>query len=367
MPPAIHQLVAGFSNGDAISNEARRIREVIRAWGNPSEIYCEHSRTLPELRPGVRELGLAGSTVAPDDIALLHLSIGSPVNDVFRALRCRKAILYHNITPPDFFRAVNEPVAEQLAEGRRQAAALAGVAEVNLADSAYNAEELAAWGYAQPRVLPLLLDLDGLGGPHDPAIAARLDDGLENILFVGRCAPNKRIEDLLLTFHHYQRFVNPRSRLVHVGSFAGMEIYHAILTTLAGELGLQNVDFLGSIPDAGLRACYARARAFLCLSEHEGFCIPLLEAMSRDVPVLAFDRCAVPETMDGAGVLFREKEPRQVAEMLGRLAAPGPFRDQVLDGQRQRVRRYRERDLSAELRACLQPLFSRGVPVTAAG
>jgi glycosyltransferase involved in cell wall biosynthesis len=358
MPRALHQLVAGFSNGDAISNEARVLRGIFRTWGFVSEIYCERARVLPELRPGIRDLSSLGAEVGPEDIVLLHLSIGSPANLLFRELAARKAVLYHNITPPEHFRAVNEHTAAQLARGREQARGLAGVAQVNLADSAFNARELAEWGYANPRVLPLVLDLEGLRGPPDRAWRERYADGRTNVLFVGRGVPNKRLEDVISTFGHFQRAVRADSRLIHVGSFGGAEVYRAVLTTRVKELGLRDVDFHGSLPDAQLRACYASAHAFLCLSEHEGFCIPVLEAMAWDVPVLAYAACAVPETMDGAGVLAHHKDFPALAEMLGRLATPGPLREAVLAGQRARIARYRARDLGAELRGHLAPLLA---------
>lgn len=354
---AIHQLVAGYSNGDAISNETRVMRSIFREWGFASEIYCESHRTLPELRKDARDLNRAPGEIQPEDIVLLHLSIGSAANRVFPSLPGRKVILYHNVTPAAYFRAVNEATANALEQGREEAAALAGSAEINLADSAYNARELEAWGYASPRVLPLILDLDGLQGPAHRGRLNGYSDGLVNVLFVGRCVPNKRLEDLLHAFYYFQKFVQPNSRLIHVGSFAGTESYLAMLETIKKDLSLENVDFLGSIPDDQLRACYQAADVFLCMSEHEGFCIPLLEAMVHDVPVLAYAEAAVPETLDGAGVIFQEKLFDEIAEMIGRLAAPGPLREQVLDGQRQRIARYRARKLDQELRSLLAPVL----------
>ena len=357
MPPAIHQLLAGFSNGDAISNEARVLRGIFRRWGRASEIFCEHRRVLPELRADCRDLQAARAAVAPDDIVILHLSIGSDANLLFPDLRGRKVIIYHNITPPAFFRAVNEATAGHLERGRQQMALLAGAAEINLADSGFNAREIEALGYRDVRVLPITMDFAHLRQPPHRGILSRYQDGLTNLLFVGRCVPNKRIEDLLHAFHYYQRYVNPESRLIHVGSFAGTEPYQAMLETLKKDLHLENVDFLGSIPDDQLRACYQASHVFLCMSEHEGFCIPVLEAMAADVPVLAFAEAAVPETMAGAGVLFHRKRFDEVAEMLHRLAASGPLRDAVLAGQRERIRRFEARDLDAELRGLLAPVL----------
>jgi glycosyltransferase involved in cell wall biosynthesis len=354
---AIHQIVAGFANGDAISNEARTMRDLFRSWGHESHIYSELKRILPELRGDARDLTACKGDFRPDDIVLLHLSIGSDVNDIFPALPGRKAILYHNITPPEYFRGVQEQTAHLLARGRQQAAALAGTAEVVMADSRFNAEEIAAMGHANPQVLPLMLDFSRLRAKADRRILRQYRDGLVNILFVGRCAPNKRIEDLLNAFYYFQRYVQPASRLIHVGSYAGMEQYHALLLTRKRELQLKNVELVGSVRQDELNAYYAVSRAFLCLSEHEGFCIPLLEAMAHDVPVVAYAAGAVPETLDGTGILLREKRFDLIAEVLGRVTEDEPLRSALLTAQRERLARYEKQDLAADLKRYLEPLL----------
>ncbi|HAL92792.1 MAG TPA: hypothetical protein DCM68_07195 [Verrucomicrobia bacterium] len=354
---AIHQIVAGYANGDAISNEARAMRALFRTWGHESHIYSEQKRILPELRGEARDLAASRGDFRPDDVVLLHLSIGSDVNDLFPGLPGRKAILYHNITPPEFFRGVQEQTAHHLARGRQQAKALAGSSEVVMADSRFNAEEIAAMGHANPQVLPLMLDFSMLRTKPDRRILRQYRDGMVNILFVGRCAPNKRIEDLLNAFYYFQRYVQPASRLIHVGSFAGMEQYHALLLTRMRELQLKNVELVGSVRQDELTAYYEVSRAFLCLSDHEGFCIPLLEAMTHDVPVVAYAAGAVSETLDGAGVLLREKRFDLIAEILGRVAADEKLRSALLKGQRERLARYEKQDLAADLKRHLAPLL----------
>lgn len=354
---AIHQLVAGYSNGDAISNEARFMREIFRSWGYPSEIFCSPEHTLPELRTDAIALDQCANLIQPEDVVLLHLSIGSPANQVFLELRARKVILYHNVTPPHFFYGINEQIARALQRGVDDVARLAGSAEINLADSHFNAQELEALNYDAVQVLPLVLDLDRLRKGLNRKILRRYDDGLINILFVGRCAPNKRIEDLLTAFYFFQKYVEPASRLIHAGSFAGTERYQALLTTISRDLQLQNIDVLSSIPQDELNACYRSAHVFLCMSEHEGFCIPVMESMVHRTPVLAFAEAAVPETLDGAGVLFREKHFDLLAEMMGQLARPGTFREEILAGQDARVARYEDRKLDQELRKLLAPVL----------
>ena len=359
---AIHQFLAGFSRGDAISNEALLMRGIFRSWGAPSDLFTESPRILPELRREVRNITEAPSAIHPDDIAILHLSIGSPVNTAFAALPCRKALIYHNITPPEMLKGLQPQSARNAEKGLQQLRQLAGAAELNLAVSRFNADELTRHGYPNVRVLPLLLDLNTTGQSVDRKLLKKYSDGLTNVLFVGRCAPNKRIEDVLAAFYYFQRYVNPNSRLIHAGSFHGAESYHAFLLTLAHEHGLKNTEMPGALPQPALNACYASAHLFLCMSEHEGFCIPLLEAMARGVPVLAFDAGAVAETMDGAGVLFREKRCDLIAEMMGRLTADQPFRNAVLSAQRQRIERYQSRNLEVELRSHLAELIEPREP-----
>lgn len=356
--PAIHQLVAGFSGGDAISNEAVVMRDCFRRWGYEAGIFCEHKRVLPELRGTARDLGELAPILGDDDVVLLHLSIGSPANELFPSLKGRKAILYHNITPPEYFRLIQPATAVALARGRDQARALSGAAIVNLADSRFNAEELTAWGYVSPQVLPLMLDFGKLSGAADRATLRRFRDGRVNVLFVGRCAPNKKIEDVVTLFAHFQKAVEPASRLILAGSYAGTERYQRLVVTMVRDLKLESVVFTGSIPQAELNACYRAADVFTCMSEHEGFCIPLVEALVYGVPVLAHAAAAVPETLGGAGVLFAGKPYGEMAEMMGRLARDKTLRRAVLAGQAERLREFRSQNLEAELRRHLAPLLA---------
>lgn len=355
---ALHQITAGYTRGDAIANEARVLRGLFRSWGFESDIFSETRRILPELRRDARDVRDLAAACRPDDAALLHLSIGSMVNDAFAALPCRKAILYHNITPAHFFQGVQEEIARHLAWGREQARALAGRAGVVMAVSRYNAEELAGMGHAGIRVLPLLLDPAAWRETPDRRMLRFLADGKVNVLFVGRCAPNKRLEDLLAAFHYFQRFVEPNARLVHAGSYAGLERYHALLLAQAHALQIPEVVFTGSVTQAELNACYAGSHLFLCLSEHEGFCIPLLEAMAHGLPVFAHASAAIPETLDGAGVLFAEKRFDWIAETMGEVLRNDPLRQAIVAEQRRRLDRYLARDLAGELRQALAPLLA---------
>jgi len=358
MNPAIHQFTAGFSNGDAISNDARAWRFVFRSWGHDSEIYCEARRTLPELRNDSRDIATAHQTICPHDVAILHLSIGSDVNLAFRTLPCHKVILYHNITPPDYFRGYQEEIVNSLRRGREQLALLRDCAAVNLAVSQFNARELTEAGYQNVGVVPLLMDRAHWSGPVDQRIVQEYKDGFINILFVGRCAPNKRIEDLLFTLYYCQNFVHRQTRLIHVGSAAGLERYEALLRTKARELKVEHFVMAGSVRPDELRGYYQAADVFLCLSEHEGFCIPLLEAMANRLPVIAYDAGAISETLDGAGVLVREKNFDILTETIHRAATDASLRHAIVEGQNERLKRFAQRDIPSLMKHALEPMLT---------
>ena len=355
---AIHQLVAGFAPGDAISNEVVTIQSVFRAWGCPSDIFCEARRIHSSLRKEARDVRQYVLEARPEDVMLLHLSIGSMINEIFPTLPCRKAILYHNVTPSHYFQVVQPKIAYDLAKGAKQVQALAGTAAVNMADSRFNADELSRVGYRDVKVLPMLLDPAMLGAPPDRRIVRSLDDGLVNVLVVGRCAPNKRLEDALGVFSCFQKSVEPNSRFIHVGSYAGVERYYRFLVSMSRDMRLRDVRFTGSVPQAELNGYYKAADLLLCMSEHEGVCVPLLEGMWHGVPVVAHAAAAVPETLDGAGCLIRTGDYRLVAEMMGQLVRNAALRKAVVEEQRRRVKRHMDRDLASELRAHLEPLLN---------
>lgn len=352
----LHQLVAGFRLGDAISNEAVLVRDLCAAHGVPSAIWCPASNAAPDDRALTRDVESLPAAVRPDDVALLHLSIGSRCNELFPALPCRRVILYHNVTPPRFFERLNPSTAQILADGldavRRLAAADADV----WADSAFNASELRAMGYKDPKVFPLLLDENfGAGAVHAGMLETLRRAPLTNLLFVGRLAPNKRHDRLLAVFSAYQRYVNPASRLVIVGGSGGAEVYKALLLGSIYTYVLKNVLFTEFVDAPKLAACYKAADAFVCMSDHEGFCAPLLEAMAWRVPVFANAAGAVPETLDGAGVLFRPDDPPEaIAETIGRVLSDPALKEAVLRKQDERLARFRARDAWAELRTMLR-------------
>jgi len=355
--PAIHQLLAGFREHDAISNEALLLRDIFRSWGCGSDILCEPGSVPPRLRKHVPDVNDCPARCSEDDIALLHLSSGSRVNEIFASLSCRKAILYHNVTPSRYFEVVNPATARVLAWGRDQVASLAGVAELNMADSRFNANELTGLGYRDVHVFPLLLDTRGLSAPPDRGILKEFA-GPANVLFGGRCAPNKKIEDCLRAFLYFNAALDGEARFIHVGTYTGTERYHCLLRAMAQDLGIKDVHFAGAVNQSQLNAFYKRASLFLCMSEHEGFCIPVIESMVHEVPVIARAAGAVPETMDGAGILFQGERYDMLGELMARLVRDPALRSAVLAKQRERLESYVQRDAASELKQLLRPLMT---------
>jgi glycosyltransferase involved in cell wall biosynthesis len=343
----VHQLLAALSYGDAIGNEALAIRRHLRAAGFASEIYAEriHPRMVCEARP----LWEYARVSSPDTVCLYHFSIGSAAGRLIYHAPDRLVSIYHNITPGDWFLGFHSHLAGLCHHGRRELEVFAPRTSLGLGDSEYNRRELEQAGFARTGVLPIVLDLDRYQCPGSPVVERMFRDGRTNVLFVGRVIPNKCVDDVIRCFTVFQRQVDPGSRLLLVGDYRGHERYYARLRELAARLGTQRVVFAGHVDDDELLAFYRLADVFLCLSEHEGFCVPLVEAMLERVPVIAFDAGAVRETLRGGGVLLREKRPEEVAELMGLVQRDARLRSAILDRQRRAVEGIRSLDLGEVL------------------
>jgi glycosyltransferase involved in cell wall biosynthesis len=356
--PAIHQITPGFFYGDAMGNQAGQIRDRLRQWGYRSQVYAQHLDTRVR-DPGKNYRHYAGN---PNDIVIYHHGIGSPLTEFVRQLSSRVILYYHNVTPPHFLRGYNELMAETLDQGR-QAVRLFKDAPLALAASEYNREEMLEFGFRRIEILPYFVTFDELlasaESPEGREIATRYDDGLVNILFVGRLVPNKRQDDLIRAFNAYHHLVNPRSRLLLVGSEASAPSYRMQLEVMVDSLGLkEHVHMLGPVgPREGLGGYYQAADVLLCMSEHEGFCIPLVEAMAFDVPVVAYRSTGIPYALGGAGVLVSQKRYDVFAELIDMLVQDGPVRHRVIDGQRRRLQELAPGVVEAQLKACIEQIL----------
>jgi glycosyltransferase involved in cell wall biosynthesis len=335
----INQWVPAAHRGDAIGDSARKVRELLRATGHQSELYA--LSIDDDLRDDVRPY--EDDAARSGDITILHFALPSPMTEAFGALPGGRVLQYHNITPAAFFAPYDRQLFRLAALGRRELRSLVGRVDLALGDSEFNRQELEDLGFAPTAVMPIAVDVERLtGAPRRPALEQVLADGHINILFVGRIVPNKRIEDHIRLAEVYKRYVDSYYRFIFVGRYDGVPRYYAMIQALMVQYRMlpERFVFTGGVPNEDLATYYRWADAYVSLSEHEGFCVPLVEAMAMDVPVLAYAAGAVPETLGGAGVLFSPKDLEFAAEMLGTLVYDRPVRDQVIAGQRRRLRDF---------------------------
>jgi glycosyltransferase involved in cell wall biosynthesis len=353
----VHQVLATLGYGDAIGHEVLGIQRVLRAAGYDSNIFVETADSrLESLTLDFRELV---DFSHPDNLLLHHFSLGSKASRTAFALPDRMALIYHNITPPEYFVGVHRTLARQCFRGRRELRAYASRCDLALGDSEFNRQDLEALGFPRTAVLPVVPDFSHLDRAPNWLVAQDFDDDWTNILFVGRVIANKKIENLIRYFHAYHTSVNPRSRLLIVGAQSGFERYLASLHQLTATLGTSHVHFIGHVSDEELVAFYELADLFLCASEHEGFCVPLVEAFYKQVPVLAYAATAVPSTMDGAGVLFDDTDPMHVAALMDAILSDAALQDRIVDGQLAAVDRLRAQDFGGTLRRFVDEILTR--------
>ena len=356
MAVAIHQVLATLGYGDAIGHEVLGIQRVLRGAGYESEIFVQTAdHRLEDLTVDYRDLPDASHA---DNILIHHFSIGSRASRVAYALPDRMALVYHNITPPKYFVDVNADLAKLCFHGRRELALYKGRCDLALGDSEFNRQELDALGFPVTGVLPVVPDFSHLKGPANYVPSAQYDDDWVNVVFVGRVIPNKRFEDVIRSFCAYKRWFNPRSRLLLVGSHTGFERYLAMLHPFVDAIGATDVHFLGHVSNEELVAYYELADIFLCASEHEGFCVPIIEAFHMGVPVLAYAAAAVPATMDGAGVLYTDKNPVHVAGLINAVIEDRDLRARIIDGQDAALGRLESRDFDGTLLRCVDEMLA---------
>jgi glycosyltransferase involved in cell wall biosynthesis len=265
------------------------------------------------------------------------------------------AVVYHNVTPARFFAGWSDEPARLAARADGELRELAGRASIGLAKSAFSRRDLEAAGFAATTVLPFVHD-PGQRVPRSPVFERAYVDGRTHVLAVGRLAPNKKLEDVLRAFALLQRGPVPRSRLLLVGD-DGLQAYVDALRDLARSLGLRDVVFCGHVEEDELRSAYGMARVLVSLSEHEGYGVPLVEAMLAGVPVVAYDAGAVAETLAGAGVLLLAKRPEIVAGVIERLLGDETLRAAVLAGQERVAARVRATDFRALVEGALAPVL----------
>lgn len=351
----IVQLLPVLGYGDAIGNDTLAIRDVIARMGYETEIYyidhidnrlpadaAKPLNSMPELRS--------------DDILLYHACTGAPMNFELPKYGCKKVMIYHNVTPPLFFHEFNtevERVQEYAYEGIRF---LNDKVDYCIADSEYNRRDLIDMGYRCPiDVCPIVIPYTDYDTEPDQLIMERMRaDGYKNLLFVGRIVPNKKQEDIIRAFYRYHTLYEKKSRLILIGSAGGMESYYNALKAYIGKLGLEDcVIFPGHIRFPEILAYYRTADVFVCMSEHEGFCVPLVEAMYFRVPIVAFASSAIPDTLGHGGLLLDKKDPDIAAAAIDRIMWDSNLREWIKKGQEESLKRFHPERVEEQIKTCI--------------
>lgn len=326
----IDQFVPTLTAFDSIGNEVLSLKRTFRDFGFESRVICASTDQA------LKDEALHWLRHRPErqDLLFIHYTHSSDLYDRIFELPVKRILVYHNVTPEKYLRGLEDELVRLASRGRDALSRYNKAVALAVADSDFNAGDLRKAGYERIAVLPYQLNEDLYIIAPDAAILRRLDeDGWVNLLCVGRVVPNKCLEDSILVFDYFKKRINQKSRLFIIGHDRGTEGYRARLNRLIARLDLKDVVFTGPVSQAELNAYYTAGHALLCMSEHEGFGVPLVEAMRFRVPVLAFSSSAVAETLRGAGILFIEKRWPLIAEAIEVLLSDPELRRQVVEVQ----------------------------------
>jgi glycosyltransferase involved in cell wall biosynthesis len=344
----ILQMVPVLNYGDAIGNETLELKKLLKSEGIRTEIFTDYiDPRLPidsakpvEFMPRLQD----------NDIVIYRFSSGSAMAEKFALLSCKKVIFYHNITPSFYYRDYDRNAERTCSYGEKQVVELAGKVDYCITVSEYNKQQLLSLGYTCPiSVVPKLIQFQDYNQTPNQNIWSALQDKLKTIIFVGRVAPNKKLEDVIKCFAYYQGHYETDSRLILVGSYPKDSAYHTHLLQIIEEECAKNVTITGHVPFWDILAYYCRADLFLCMSEHEGFCVPLVEAMYFGIPIIAYDSTAVGETLGGSGILVKEKNALLVAEKMHEVLSDPEKRRQLVEAERNRLSDFSTEHVSEQL------------------
>ncbi len=352
---AIHQIAPGFSSGDAIGNQMAKMRTIFRAWGYDSQVYAP----VRDLRLDDPGLDPAEYISHPQNVLIYHYSTYTPLSAWVNSLPDFVICYSHNVTPPEFFMPYDADFAARLALGRQDIAQFKD-RPCAWAASEYNRADMLAAGFRHVDIMPLFLHFEDLQVAGQSAEAQKIvnmyADGWVNWLFVGRLVPNKRQDDIMRAFAYYHRCINAHSRLFLVGSDGNLPAYRADLEWLAERIAPEHIYLPGAVSLEALAGYYRAASVFVSMSEHEGFGIPLIEAMIFDLPVVAFKAAAIPDTLGQAGILINRKEYAVIAELVDLLMRDTSLRQQIIAQQRVRVEELSPARAEVTLRELLERL-----------
>ena len=353
----IVQLLTTIAYGDAIGNDTLAIRDFIREKGYETAIYAEGIDA--RLPAGTALPWDRMPTLEHDDILLYHASTGTPLNTALLSYGGKKVMIYHNVTPPRYFSGYSPTAEDNCRWGELQIGYIARYVDSCIADSEYNKQQLLAMGCQCPiEVCPILIPFEDYEkAPDEKLLQKYRGDGWTNLLFVGRIAPNKCQQDVIRAFYVYQKRYNPKSRLFLVGNGTG-EKYQQQLADYAQQLGIADkVIFPGHIKFNAILAYYQLADVFVCMSEHEGFCVPIVEAMHFRKPIVAYASTAIPETLGKGGLLLDTKDPELAAGAINRVLEDSNLKKYLLSRQEEELKRFQYEAVKERFWECMQRML----------
>ncbi|RUQ32197.1 MAG: glycosyltransferase [Candidatus Competibacteraceae bacterium] len=335
IPAAIHQFAPGCDVGDGITNGMFFTQKILRSLGVRSEIFSIH---IPEALTGVIK-NYRDYSSQPNQILMVHHSMGTAHWDWVARQTAAKIMIYHNITPAEFF--PEDSFLRHHAElGRKQLGDSASWFIGAIGDSEYNSAELVEAHYHPVATIPLLVDLEKtVTAPWDQGIVDRHQDTF-NLLFVGRIAENKKQHELVELFAYFKQLYSGPAKLVLVGGATSLSYEKQIWEAIHHHQLQADVELPGKVSSDALHGYYRAADVFVCLSEHEGFGMPMIEAMCFDIPVIAFNSSNIANTLGQSGILFNQKRLAEMAACIKLLAEHAEFRRRIKRSQRHNLNRF---------------------------
>ena len=348
------QLLPTLAYGDAVGNDTIAIKNILLNMGFETQIYAESiTPSLLEKRIGASITQLP--KVDRDDVIIYHLSTGSELNYKLAELKGRKIIVYHNVTPPEFFQGYDYTLEQLTQKGLEEVRFLADKVDYCLADSPFNKKSLEELGYKVPiDVLPIVIPFSDYRKRPSQDVLEKYQDGRHSIVFAGRVAPNKCHQDIIAAFACYKKYYDSEARLFLVGSYQESDTYYRKLKRYVELLEVEDVVFTGHIPFEEILAYYRLADVFLCMSEHEGFCVPLVEAMFFGVPIIAYNCTAVPITLGDGGILVNKKDPVETAALINRIILDNDLRQLLGKNQEMQLEKFQYEKIAEMFRSYLK-------------
>lgn len=330
------QIVSSLNFGDAVGNDVLAINRALTEAGYITGIFTKaiHKKIK---EPNAFLIDLLPELTA-EDIVIYHYAAADEFQELIEELEAKIVLRYHNVTPPAFFHGYDKIAEKVTSEGLKQIEEMKDAIDYGLTVSEYNKSDLENMGYECPiAVAPILIPFDDYRREPSADVISRYSDGKTNIVFVGRIAPNKRFEDVIDCFIEYKKRYDKDARLFLVGNYDEKNAYYQYLKGYVKGIEAEDVVFPGHIPFNEILAYYRIADLFLCMSEHEGFCVPLVEAMFFKVPIVAYASTAIPGTLNGSGVLVESKEPADVAAKMHQVVTDEAYRNEIIEGQNERL------------------------------